>query len=417
MPHLTTGSRRRYRLALLGGVALSLSGARFGGVATAGTDATVPHSQEGAATCDASPTALAAQFTASRGGAGGAGSRERMRRLVDETFALQEIARAVYPGAWDALHPRERSDLADALGASIAARIADAASGSEARADAGDPLDAVFATARRVSRDGACRVVDLSFGDRSLVEAYRDRVRTLIDDYSLAYAVAKLGDRDRVVLEDFETSPVGGLPEGWDWKDSDDGKEKPYRIAEEDGNRYLEARDEGQSVILGKEIRWDLEEYPYISFRIRVLAIPEGGDERYDDTVDSAAGLYVTYDKKMFGKIPESVKFVWSSTLPVGAATIREGIGRPWQVVIGSGEEGLGQWHTFTFDLRETYKKTFRGDPPDRPLGIGILSDANSTNSRAWADYDDIVVLRDAPPGVDGGVSEVLRPRRRQSRR
>ncbi|MDT8436191.1 MAG: DUF3047 domain-containing protein [Gemmatimonadota bacterium] len=220
------------------------------------------------------------------------------------------------------------------------------------------------------------------------------------------------GTADHVVLEDFESSPLGGLPEGWDWRDSDDDKEKPYAVVEADGNRYLQARDEGQSVILGKEIRWNLKEYPYLSFRVRVHEIPRGGDERDDEKVDSAAGIYVTYDKKAFGTIPVSVKFVWSSTLPVGAATIRPGIGRPWQVVFDSGEEGLGEWRIYVVDLREVYRSTFRRDPPDRPLGIGILSDANSTSSRAWADYDDIIAWRDPPPGIRREVLELLPPKR-----
>lgn len=238
---------------------------------------------------------------------------------------------------------------------------------------------------------------------------------TLLPDISAACEVVLEGNGEFIVLDDFESTPVGEFPVGWDIRDSDADKHKPYRVREENGNKYLEARDEGESVILGKEICWNLEQYPYISFRLRVNAIPEGGDERYDDTVDSAAGIYVTYRKKMFGKIPESVKYVWSSTLPVGGATIRQGIGRPWQVVIGSGEEGLGEWKTYTFDLRETYRKTFRSKPPKQPIGIGILSDANSTHSHAYADYDDIRLLSEAPADVTGGVTELLRPRRRRS--
>lgn len=219
-------------------------------------------------------------------------------------------------------------------------------------------------------------------------------------------------DPDVLVLEDFESSPVGELPEGWQWKESDDDERKPYRVVEEDDNRYLEARDEGESVILAKDVEWSLEEYPYLSFRLRVHAIPEGGDERYDEKVDSAAGLYVVYERVLFGKIPRSVKFVWSSTLPVGAATRRQGPGRPWQVVVESGAENLGEWRTYVIDLREAFRSTFGGDPPDEPLGIALLSDANSTNSRAYADYDDIVALRTADPESLSRVEEILRPRR-----
>lgn len=179
-------------------------------------------------------------------------------------------------------------------------------------------------------------------------------------------------------------------------------------MVEENDNRYLRARDHGQAVVLGKEIDWDLDDYSYLSFRVRVHEIPAGGDERYDETVDSAAGIYVIYRKRLFGTIPVSVKYVWSSTLPIGAATRRGGIGRPWQIVFGSGREGLGEWRTYVFDLRDAYRSTFGDEPPTRPVGIAIQSDANSTGTRAYADYDDIVVSRRAPPGTTGGVTRIL---------
>jgi len=363
---------------------------------------------------------------------------QRVLAALDEDLALGTIATAILGDAESDFRPEQRADFVKALRTALAHRLLaflednPPSSGSLTLSPSGAPqLEDGAATVRlsmstgadssiplslRMGTGGAgsCRILDVTWDDDGLVETFRKSTRKLLHDYSPEYTIAKLGDRDEIVLEDFESTPVGELPAGWGWRDGDDAKEKPYRVREVDGNRYLEATDEGQSVILGREVRWNLDEYPYISFRIRVNQIPPGGDERYDDTVDSAAGIYVTYKKKLMGKIPESVKYVWSSTLPVGAATIRQGIGRPWQVVIGSDEEGLGEWHTYVFDLRETYRRTFRGNPGHRPEGVGILSDANSTHSTAYADYDDIRVLRSAGPDVTGGVKELLRPRRRR---
>lgn len=361
---------------------------------------------------------------------------QRVMAAIDADLAIGVMASAILDDARADLRPALQADFADALRTALAHRFlafvdGQAQAGPLALAPAGTAREG-DATALHYSvetgggsstpltllmgaGDGdSCRILDVTWDGDGLIETYGDMVKDLLDDYSPEYLIAKLGDREELVLEDFESTPVGELPVGWSWRDRDDAKEKPYRVREVDGNRYLEATDDGQSVILGREIRWNLDEYPYISFRIRVNEIPEGGDERYGETVDSAAGIYVTYKKKMLGRIPESVKFVWSSTLPVGAATIRQGIGRPWQVVIGSGEDGLGEWRTYVFDLRDAYRKTFRGNPGHRPEGIGILSDANSTHSKAYADYDDIRVLRTAGPDVTGGVEELLRPKRRR---
>jgi len=349
--------------------------------------------------------------------------------VVRDAFALDHLARGFLDGAYARLHPSERVRFRRALSRGITRELLPYFESRAERPDlrpADEPWEAEngvirarywliesdrsdWFTIHLVEEDGSCRIADMSKGDRSLAGRLKSRVEDLLD-HSFAYMVAVLGDHDEVILEDFEDEEVGQLPEEWSWKDDDDDKNKPYRIASESGNKYLEATDEGESVILGHELGWNVHEYPYISFRVRVNRIPEGGNERFDDRVDSAAGLYFTLNKKFFGKIPESVKYVWSSTLPEGTAVRRDGIGRPWQVVFGSGREGLGEWRTYVFDLREAFRETFGDDPPAEAVGIGVLSDANSVGGGAYADYDDIRALRSAPPDVTSGVTEIVPP-------
>ena len=202
---------------------------------------------------------------------------------------------------------------------------------------------------------------------------------------------------EAIVLEDFESAAVGEYPADWEWRGWGEVEEKPYRVREERGNRFLRAEDTGQNVILYKRIRWNIKEYPYLSWRWRIRAVPEGADERYEERADNAAGLYLTYRRKL-RLLPQSIKFVWSTELPVGSAFRRSGIGMPWTIVAGSGSDAINRWQTFTINALAAYRETYGGDPPDRPLGVGLLSDANSTKGRAFADYDDIVVLRRAEP-------------------
>jgi len=215
-----------------------------------------------------------------------------------------------------------------------------------------------------------------------------------------AVALAALASPpERLVLENFEKAPVGGLPPGWKTRRYGEAELPPYRIVEEGGNRFLRAEDRGENMMLYKEVRWNAREYPYLSFRIRIRAVPEGADETVEEKADSAAGVYLSYRRKL-GIIPESVKFIWSGSLAAGSAFRRPGIGMPWTVVAGSGPAD-GTWRTFVFKTDDVYRKTFGKDPGERPLGVGILSDANSTGSFAAADYDDIVVYRHAPSAVD----------------
>ncbi len=253
---------------------------------------------------------------------------------------------------------------------------------------------------------GIWKVSNMRIERETLLRRYYKKCDNLVGKYSFAYLIGELMGRGYIILEDFESSEVGKLPKNWTWKSKDNAKNKPYEIVLENGNKHLAAKDNGESVIIGKNIKWNLKKYPYVSFRWRASRIPAGGDERYGKTNDSAAGIYFIYKKK-FGLIPESVKFVWSTTLPVGSAARRSGTGRPWVVVAESGAEGLGEWRTYSFNLYEAYKKTFGSEPPDRPIGIGLLSDANSTKSSAYADYDDILALKQAD--ADSGVKQHLK--------
>jgi hypothetical protein len=220
-------------------------------------------------------------------------------------------------------------------------------------------------------------------------------MKALLAPAILVAALLAVPDGEDLVLEDFEEGAVGEMPKDWKARGFERGATPPYWIVEENGNRFLRAEDRGQNVMLYKEVRWDARDYPYISFRWRIRSVPEGADEREEERADSAAGLYLSYRRKL-GLIPESVKFVWRGSLDEGSTFRRPGIGMPWTVVAGSGPADA-TWRRFVFRTDDVYRRTFGKDPAERPLGIGILSDANSTGSFAAADYDDIVVHRSAP--------------------
>jgi hypothetical protein len=211
---------------------------------------------------------------------------------------------------------------------------------------------------------------------------------------------------DRVVLEDFEDDDVDDLPGGWKWRGFGQTENKPYRVEEEEGNRFLRAEDRGENVMLYKELRWNVEEYPYLSWRWRIRTAPDGGDERFEEKADSAAGVYLMYRRKL-GIVPETVKFVWSSLLRRGDALRRPGIGMSWTVVAGAGRPD-DSWRQVVYDVREVYRETFGGEPGSRPLGFGLLSDSNNTGGLAAADYDDFVALRSAAGLEVSGVERIV---------
>ncbi|RNC85560.1 MAG: DUF3047 domain-containing protein [Balneola sp.] len=203
-------------------------------------------------------------------------------------------------------------------------------------------------------------------------------------------------------IEDFENELIGDLPENWY---NQKGEARPitytgdlrktynYTVMEEGTNKFL--RFDG---VRGKHLNYplaksdvDIYETPILNWKWRIHDIPDGAKETDKKKNDTAASIYVVFDlgKVLFRKVPKSIRYTWSSSLPVGEeASIFHGNQKI--VVMGTGEEGLGEWHSFQRNIVEDYRRLFADRPPNTPLAILILSDGDSTNKNSKADYDDI---------------------------
>lgn len=201
--------------------------------------------------------------------------------------------------------------------------------------------------------------------------------------------------RKSITIEAFDDSAPGGFPLTWKaWRGNDDLARNLYTIREEKGNRYLHAADDGTSIIILKQVgEWNANEYPVLSWRWRATVLPEGGDERIGSKNDSSVAVYVVLDQNFIG-VPKTLKYVWSTTVPIGTHYRREGIGRPHVIVLESGKEKLGQWVEESVDVHADYIRIFGKKPPRKAVGIGILTDGNATGTDSKGDYDDFVVHR-----------------------
>ena len=137
----------------------------------------------------------------------------------------------------------------------------------------------------------------------------------------------------------------------------------------------------------------DIYQTPILSWKWRVFDIPKNANEDNKDKNDVAASIYVVFDfgHVLFRKVPKSIRYTWSSTLPVGTE-LSKFYGNQKIIVMAAGEEGLGSWQSFERNILEDYQRLFGENPPARPLAILLLSDGDDTNDRVIADYDDIVL-------------------------
>ncbi|HEV8718751.1 MAG TPA: DUF3047 domain-containing protein [Candidatus Binatia bacterium] len=196
-----------------------------------------------------------------------------------------------------------------------------------------------------------------------------------------------------VTVETFEADGLLVFPKRWSALKDTQVAQGIYQVTEEDGNRFLRAYAEKQGILIALSHAFHPKALPFLRWRWRATQLPPGGDERTEKTNDSAAGVYVFYGSRM---MPRAVKYVWSTTLPVGTRTPSPSYWRARIVVLRTGHAELGVWQQETVNLYQDYKELFESEPGG-VLGIALITSSDSTSSIAAADYDDFVLFAENP--------------------
>jgi hypothetical protein len=193
----------------------------------------------------------------------------------------------------------------------------------------------------------------------------------------------------RIALETFDGYQPLAFPGQWQVRGDKETARTIYQIVGEGGNQFLHARADKQGIQIGLEHSFKPQKFPLLRWRWRVEQLPPGADERAVKTNDSAAAVYVIFDSKV---LPRAIKYVWSSTVPVGTRLDSPVYWRAKVVVLQSGPATASEWKQETVNLYQDYKELFGGEPGEAQ-GIAVLTDSDTTASVAEADYDDFTLV------------------------
>lgn len=222
-------------------------------------------------------------------------------------------------------------------------------------------------------------------------------------DMALSKAVPSAQD-DLIVLEDFESDEVHHLPRQWFNRDGrhrpftypdEDRRKYSYEVLEEQGNRFLRYagwQAKHLNLPIGTVRKVNLSKTPIVTWRWRAWVLPEGANEAHESKNDAVLSVYVVFDVKGIFRIPTTIRYTWSSSLPEG--TVISGSGNNQKIIVlASGRARLGAWQTVQRNLLDDYRDNFGGEPSAHPVALLILSDADNTKTWAKGDYDDFRLL------------------------
>ena len=242
----------------------------------------------------------------------------------------------------------------------------------------------------------------------SVILMVTDKLKAQDTKYIRSLATSEDGG---LMVDDFEGDSVGELPYNWF---EQRGLNRPYNYPVDIKKDYLYriANEQSPNTKINQFLRFDgikakhlnfplhqvnnlnLNRTPVLSWKWRIWDIPAGADERNNKVNDTAASVYVVFKIKRMAlvkEVPQSIRYTWSSSLPIGTE-ISAFFGYQKIIVVGTGQpSNLNvEWKAFSRNLKEDYERLFGENLPATPLAILLLSDGDSTNDFAKADYDDI---------------------------
>lgn len=148
-----------------------------------------------------------------------------------------------------------------------------------------------------------------------------------------------------------------------------------------------------------------------LSWRWRVDQAVAGADLRHKPGDDAAVKVCALYDmpiervpfterlllrlarSKSGEELPAAtVCYVWDATLPVGTRQANAYSPRLRYLVVASGEQALGMWHSERRDLAADFLRLFGDESPDVPplAAIAVGADADNTKGQALSYVTDL---------------------------
>jgi len=166
------------------------------------------------------------------------------------------------------------------------------------------------------------------------------------------------------VLEDFSKGEADGFPPGWQASRNEAETRKAYVIQRDGDRAFLKTKGVNDQMRIFKRVAWNPKEYPIVTWRWRLRAVPSGEGP--------FAAVFVSLDTDLL-VIPVSTKYLWTASGNVGA--IKEGgfFGAA-EVVVRAGSQPIGQWVEERVNAYADFVKIHKHEPAPQAWGISLVT-------------------------------------------
>ncbi len=195
-----------------------------------------------------------------------------------------------------------------------------------------------------------------------------------------------------------------------------------YRAVPVDGRLVIQTRSENAASMLRKSLHVAPTHLGAMSFSWKVPALIPGADLTQRDADDSPVRIVLAFDGErskfsarnaMLSELAHAMTgepmpyatlmYVWGNAQPVESVVLNPRTDRIRKLVVESGPGRLGRWLTYERDVRADFEKAF-GEPPGALLGVGIMTDTDNTQQKAYAWYGPITLAASSASPVKPAV-------------
>ena len=205
------------------------------------------------------------------------------------------------------------------------------------------------------------------------------------------------------------TPAVPNWTDGWQPVALPGKRATAYKTQLADGRWVLLAQSERSASMLRRAVRIEPDRLGRVSFSWKVDALLSDADVQHSDTEDAVVRVLLAFDGDPSRLSAAHAHDVRSGAQPqrrdtaLRHADVRLGHAgrsparlvvnkrsdRIRKIVVESGPAHLGQWRSYTRNVREDFMRAF-GEEPGALIGVAVMTDTDNTQSRAEAWYGEV---------------------------
>jgi hypothetical protein len=192
-------------------------------------------------------------------------------------------------------------------------------------------------------------------------------------------------------------------------------KRTEYSVVSDQGKKVLHAHAAASASGLMHKLNIDPLMDSRLTWEWRISRLIESADNNDRAREDAPARIILGFDgnkdelpfadqimfetaRAITGReIPyATLMYIRAKKTPVDTVISNSRSSRVKMIVVATGKDGIGEWHSFSRDIAADYERAF-GEKPGRLIGVGVLTDTDNTGETVEAWYRDIQLIPNEP--------------------